>query len=80
VAGADDGDTAAPAAPPVAAAEIPQSQASANARTPSLLGPGLIVGGILVFLGVALLLRMRLRNQRQRHLAGLTPTSFYPSR
>jgi hypothetical protein len=30
---------------------------------PSLLGPGLIIGAVLVFLGVSLLLRLRLRNR-----------------
>lgn len=34
------------------------------AGTPSVLGPGLIIGAVLVFLGVALLLRIRSRNRR----------------
>ena len=46
--------------------------------TPSLLGAGLIVGGILVFLGVGLLLRLRLRNRNPKH-GGQLPTSFYPA-
>ena len=32
--------------------------------TPSVLGPGLIIGAVLVFLGVALLLRIRTRNRK----------------
>jgi hypothetical protein len=46
------------------------------AGTPSVLGPGLIVGALLVFLGVGLLLRIRTRN---RAVAAETapPTGFY---
>jgi hypothetical protein len=34
-----------------------------NDDVPSLLGPGLIIGAVLVFLGIALLLRLRLKNR-----------------
>ena len=49
---------------------------------PSVLGPGLIIGAVLVFLGVALLLRLRTRNRRKGHPAWqpetqTLPTGFY---
>ena len=46
----------------------PTSQAASlnpAAGTPSVLGPGLIIGAVLVFLGVALLLRIRTRNRKE---------------
>ncbi|GIM88239.1 hypothetical protein [Paractinoplanes toevensis] len=51
------------------------------AGTPSVLGPGLIIGAVLVFLGVALLLRIRTRNRKadpawQAQTQAL-PTGFY---
>lgn len=46
-------------------------------NSPSLLGPGLIIGGLLVFAGVAILLRLRLRSRGRPR--GLPPTSFYPT-
>lgn len=52
IAGAD------PGTPPATA---PGGAEAAAARTPSVLGPGLIVGALLVFVGVGLLLRLRLR-------------------
>jgi hypothetical protein len=51
---------------------------TAGSGTPSLLGPGLIIGGILVFLGVGLLLRLRMRNRDPK--GGQVPTGFYPTR
>jgi hypothetical protein len=51
---------------------------AADSGTPSLLGPGLIVGGVLVFLGVAVLIRMQLRNRRPKPDHQL-PTGFYPA-
>nr|BFE70975.1 hypothetical protein GCM10020092_042760 [Actinoplanes digitatis] len=48
-----------------------------DAGTPSLLGPGLIVGGVLVFVGVGLLLRLRMRGRDQKQ--GPAPTGFYPA-
>ena len=58
-----------------AAALVPAS------GTPSVLGPGLIIGAVLVFLGVALLLRIRSRNRKgdpawQTETQAL-PTGFY---
>jgi hypothetical protein len=52
------------------------------AGTPSLLGPGLIIGAVLVFLGVALLLRLRTRNRPEQQPAWQAhtqtlPTGFY---
>jgi hypothetical protein len=50
------------------------------AGTPSVLGPGLIIGAALVFLGVALLLRIRTRNRRDPAWQAKTqtlPTGFY---
>jgi hypothetical protein len=80
VAGADDEDTAAPGIGDTAVAQVPpQNQASANGRTPSLLGPGLIVGAILVFMGVGLLLRLRSRSRGLKNQRRMTPTSFYPT-
>jgi hypothetical protein len=57
-------------------AAVPAS--GADSGTPSLLGAGLIIGGILVFLGVGLLLRLRMRNRAPKHSAQL-PTGFYPA-
>jgi uncharacterized membrane protein len=47
------------------------------AGTPSVLGPGLIIGGVLVFLGVALLIRLRSRSRRQP--AWQTRTQMLPT-
>jgi hypothetical protein len=67
-AGGDDSS-----APPAAAAppgdDTPGKAASASSGIPSLLGPGLIVGAVLVFLGVALLLRIKLRNRGAKRAA-----------
>ncbi|MFI7540739.1 hypothetical protein [Actinoplanes sp. NPDC049599] len=52
--------------------------AGSDSGTPSLLGAGLIVGGILVFLGVGLLLRLRMRSRAPKHSSQL-PTGFYPA-
>ncbi|MEU7906788.1 hypothetical protein [Actinoplanes sp. NPDC049118] len=51
--------------------------AAGSSGTPSLLGPGLIVGGVLVFVGVGLLLRLRMRNRDAE--PGPAPTGFYPA-
>jgi hypothetical protein len=51
-----------------------------SSGTPSVLGPGLIVGGVLVFIGVALLLRIRSRNRKNPAWQTETqqlPTGFY---
>jgi hypothetical protein len=54
---------------------------AANAgNASSLLGPGLIVGAILVFLGVGLLLRLRMRNKEPKGPPQHEmPTGFYPT-
>ena len=52
------------------------SAAAGSGGTPSLLGPGLIVGAVLVFLGVGLLLRIRMRNRRARHGRRAMPAGF----
>jgi hypothetical protein len=44
--------------------------------TPTVLGPGLIIGAVLVFLGVSLLLRIRTRNRKAAAEAEI-PTGFY---
>lgn len=55
------------AVPPAAAPDAEDlAQAAGEGGTPSLLGPGLIVGAVLVFLGVGLLMRIRLRNRKAR--------------
>ena len=57
-------------------AAVPTS--GSDSGTPSLLGAGLVVGGVLVFLGVGLLLRLRMRSRTPKHGAQL-PTGFYPA-
>ncbi|GIE00463.1 hypothetical protein Adu01nite_18130 [Paractinoplanes durhamensis] len=72
---------------PVADATTPAGNKTSAAAlnpasgTPSVLGPGLIIGAVLVFLGVALLLRIRTRNRKsdpawQTETQAL-PTGFY---
>jgi len=77
---ADDEGTAAPQPTDTRAdlAAVPAAGAGGGGGTPSLLGAGLVVGGILVFLGVGLLLRLRLRARAPKHSAPL-PTGFYPT-
>jgi hypothetical protein len=80
---ADDGS-----APPAAAApadDDPGAKAAASSNgIPSLLGPGLIVGAVLVFLGVALLLRIRLRNRGAKRAAAAAQRQmtmpYFPAR
>jgi hypothetical protein len=55
------------------------SAAAGSGGTPSLLGPGLIIGAVLVFLGVGLLLRIRMRNRSARHSRRSMPRSVYPA-
>jgi hypothetical protein len=66
------------ATPEPAESEDDIAAVPASANGPSLLGPGLIIGGILVFLGVGLLLRLRMRTRAAEQDAAL-PTGFYPS-
>ncbi len=73
---------AAPEEESAPAPEVTESAAALDpaAGTPSVLGPGLIVGAVLVFLGVGLLLRIRARNRRNPAWQSETqalPTGFY---
>jgi hypothetical protein len=63
----DPAEEAAEASPTAGA--IAQVPASKPGGDPSMLGAGLIVGAVLIFLGVGLLLRLRLRNQRTDRVA-----------
>ncbi|GAB1691270.1 hypothetical protein [Krasilnikovia sp. M28-CT-15] len=78
-AGAAGGDTAEPPgrAPGATAPAADNAAASASDGSPSLLGPGLIVGALLVFAGVGLLLRLRTRNRLAAQQT--MPTRFYPA-
>jgi hypothetical protein len=76
---ADDQESTPAARPSTTSAAL-----TPTAGTPSVLGPGLIIGAVLVFLGVALLLRIRARNRKgdvgdpawQAQTQAL-PTGFY---
>jgi len=77
-----DADDATDAPSEAAAAAVPTDGVSANSASaqggvPSLLGPGLIVGALFVFIGVGILLRLRTRNKAPK--AQPAPTSFYPT-
>ncbi|HET6532065.1 MAG TPA: hypothetical protein VFH03_15850 [Actinoplanes sp.] len=75
----DDAPSEVAAAPPAPDTGDPELSASAGGGTPSLLGPGLIIGAVLVFLGVGLLLRIRLRNRGAQHRHRPVPRSVYPA-
>jgi hypothetical protein len=77
----DDAAVAPPADPPAITPPVAElAPAARKDHSPSLLGPGLIVGGLLVFLGVGLLLRLRMRSRRGGgSRRGLPPTSFHPT-
>ena len=60
-----------------AAAAPDDTEAALVANDVSLLGPGLVVGGICVFLGVLLLVRLRARSRQARVAEQDTPTGFY---
>ncbi|MEU4626748.1 hypothetical protein AB0G04_43050 [Actinoplanes sp. NPDC023801] len=62
---------------PVIPSESDESQTALVAEESTLLGPGLIVGGICVFLGVLLLLRLRTRSRTARIESQTLPTGFY---
>ncbi|BBH71323.1 hypothetical protein ACTI_80080 [Actinoplanes sp. OR16] len=69
-----------PATEPPAAQQDRESgdpQAALVSEDSFLLGPGLIVGGVFVFLGVLLLLRIRSRSRAARREAQVLPTGFY---
>jgi hypothetical protein len=63
-----------PSEDPSAIAAVPTSRTGGDA---GLLGAGLIVGAVLMFLGVGLLLHLRLRNRRSDRAAAQPP--FYPA-
>jgi hypothetical protein len=73
-------------APPIAAAPAGDTtagrRASSSSGIPNLLGPGLIVGAVLVFAGVALLLRVRLRARGEKRAAARQQMAmqYYPMR
>ncbi|MFI5495700.1 hypothetical protein [Actinoplanes sp. NPDC051859] len=71
----DDAEDEAAPAPTKTNDSINGVSASSEGGSPSLLGPGLIVGAVLVFLGVALLLRLRMRNRSAP--PGTTPAHLY---
>ncbi|GIE36515.1 hypothetical protein Ait01nite_095600 [Actinoplanes italicus] len=62
---------------PVIPADSDEPEAALVAEESTLLGPGLIVGGICVFLGVLLLVRLRARARTVRIEAETLPTGFY---
>jgi hypothetical protein len=53
---------------------VSTTEAAGQGNVPSLLGPGLIVGGLFVFIGVGILLRLRTRTKTPE-----APTAFYPT-
>jgi hypothetical protein len=67
------------AAPPAGTVgdDLSANPVSSEGGVPSLLGPGLIIGALLVFAGMGLLLRIRLRNRAPKHQQ--MPTGFYPT-
>ena len=81
VSGAGANDTATDE-PSETAAAAPTTAVTADAAAgkgsvPSLLGPGLIVGALFVFIGVGILLRLRTRTKAPK--AQAAPTAFYPT-
>lgn len=75
----EDDESSEAAAPPAGPGgdDLSANNVSAEGGVPSLLGPGLIIGALLVFAGVGLLLRMRLRNRAPKHQQ--MPAGFYPT-
>ncbi|GGN82051.1 hypothetical protein GCM10010112_59150 [Actinoplanes lobatus] len=63
--------------PTRAVADPDETETALVADDTTLLGPGLIVGGVCVFLGVLLLVRLRARARQARQDAQSTPTGFY---
>ncbi|WP_430784282.1 hypothetical protein [Actinoplanes sp. G11-F43] len=62
---------------PPLAAQTEETDAALIANETSLLGPGLVAGGICVFLGVMILLRLRTRTRQAVIAEQTTPTGFY---
>lgn len=76
----DQADDQAAAGDTPTADETSSAALDPAAGTPSVLGPGLIIGAVLVFCGVALLLRLRTRNRKDPAWQAETqmlPTGFY---
>lgn len=75
----DPGETGAPpaAAGNDGADERQGADTALASQESSLLGTGLIVGGVFVFLGLLLLLRIRARARQARESAEVLPTGFY---
>jgi hypothetical protein len=65
-------------AAPAATADIPANTAASEGGVPSLLGPGLIIGALFVFIGVGILLRLRMRTKEPK--SHQLPTGFYQTR
>lgn len=63
--------------PPLAGDTSDDTEAALIANESSVLGPGLIAGGICVFLGVMILLRLRTRARQTRLAEQASPTGFY---
>ena len=78
----EDIATEEPADDDIAAADSAADSAALKrtSGTPSVLGPGLIVGAVLVFLGVSRLLRIRNRNRKEAAWQAQAPTGFDSAR
>jgi hypothetical protein len=76
----EDAGAAAPSAPAAPGDGLAADPAAGEGGVPSLLGPGLVVGAVLVFLGVSLLLRLRLRNRGAKAVPAAFGPGRYPSR
>ncbi|WP_250037948.1 hypothetical protein [Paractinoplanes maris] len=66
--------------PPAGETSTDAAALTPASSTSNVLGIGLIVGAVMVFLGVGMLLRLRVRNRRQPALQAETqslPTGFY---
>ena len=74
---ADDEPPAA-AAPADPGAGLDADRAASTGGIPSLFGPGLILGALLVFAGVGLLIRVRKRTGARPHGRRALATHFYP--
>ena len=75
-----DDEESADAAPPAAGGDtdVQADLAATEGGVRSLLGPGLVIGALLVFAGVGLLLRLRMRGRDAEPQQ--VPTGFYPTR
>jgi hypothetical protein len=78
----DESSDAPPAVAAPAGGNTAGKAASSSSGIPSLLGPGLIVGAVLVFAGMALLLRIRMRARGEKRAAAQQQMTmpYYPAR